>query len=94
MTCALFSYSCIFSIRGILSTLRDMILRDVERERYRTYVADCLWAIAKNTANGFGGTFFEERYSERGRHPKEDHRTGDEIAADIIARAGLEVISE
>lgn len=92
MTCALLSYSCIFGIRGILSTLRDVILRDVERERYRTYVADCLWAIAKNTANGFGGTFFEARYSESGEVLRKDRRTGDEIAADIIARAGLEVI--
>lgn len=94
MTCALFSYSCIFSIRGILSSIREIILRDIERERYRTYIADCLWAIAKNTANGFGGTFFEARYAECGAAVKQDRRTGDEIAADIIARAGLEVIGE
>lgn len=94
MICALLSYSCAFGVRGILCTVRDVILQKLERERYRTYIADCLWAITKNTANGYGGTWFEARYTALGEHMREDKRTGDEIAADIIARAGLEVIGE
>ena len=94
MICALLSYSCAFGVRGILCTIRDVILQKLEHERYRTYIADCLWAIAKNTANGFGGTWFEMRYTAIGEHERDDKRTGDEIAADIIARAGLEVIGE
>lgn len=90
---ALLAYSCTFGIRAILSTIREVIAQAEEHEQFRHYVADCLWAIAKNTANSFGGTWFEARYAESRRDAKkQDNRTGDEIVADIIARAGLEVI--
>lgn len=90
---ALLSYSCTFGIRAILSTLREKIRCDIEREQFRTYLADCLWAIAKNTAMSCGGTYFETKYGEGVRQAKpQDNRTGDEIAADVIRRAGLEVI--
>lgn len=90
---ALLTYSCTFGIRAILSTIREVIGQAEEREQFRRYIADCLWAIAKNTAAGFGGSWFETRYAEsRSDAKKQDNRTGDEIVADIIARAGLEVI--
>lgn len=47
--------------------------------------------IGKNTANFAGGTFMQRRYVDFIDSSKQDDRTGEEIAADIIRRAGLEV---
>jgi hypothetical protein len=81
-------------VRTILVTIREKIKDDLEREAFRGYIADCLWAIAKNTAMGCGGSYFETKFRDGIKEAKpEDTRTGDEIVADIIARAGIEVIS-
>lgn len=81
-------------MRTILVTIREKIKDDLEREAFRGYIADCLWAIAKNTAMGCGGSYFETKFRDGIKEVKpEDNRTGDEIVADIIARAGIEVIS-
>ena len=58
---------------------------------YRTYVTDALKHINKIVATQFGGSYMENRYSDFAypKREKEDERSGDEIAADIIRRAGL-----
>ncbi|MBO1680180.1 hypothetical protein [Bittarella massiliensis (ex Durand et al. 2017)] len=53
------------------------------------YVTDSLRTISENTARFSGGTYARQRYYDVVNPPKEDTRTGDEIAADIIAMAGL-----
>lgn len=58
---------------------------------YRIYVSDALMLIGKNTANFAGGDFMQRRYVDIIGSAKQDTRTGEEIAADIIRRAGLEV---
>ena len=50
--------------------------------------------IGKNTANFAGGDFMPRRYVDIIGSAKQDKRTGEEIAADIIRRAGLEVKHE
>ena len=57
---------------------------------YRVYVTDCLKLIAENTGN----ISLKLRYYDIIQPKKEDTRTGDEIVADIIKRAGLVVKSE
>ena len=57
---------------------------------YRVYVTDCLKLIAENTGN----ISLKLRYYDIIQPKKEDKRTGDEIVADIIKRAGLVVKSE
>ena len=57
---------------------------------YRVYVTDCLKLIAENTVN----ISLKLRYYDIIQPKKEDTRTGDEIVADIIKRAGLVVKSE
>ena len=47
--------------------------------------------MGKNTANFAGGTYMQRRYVDIIGGAKRDDRTGEEIAADIIRRAGLEV---
>ena len=91
---SLLCYSCGFSVRSILLTIRDRIKEAIEAEAFRGYIADCLWAIAKNTANSCGGQYFETKFRDGIKEAKpEDTRTGDEIVADIIKRAGIEVVS-
>ena len=57
---------------------------------YRVYVTDCLKLIAENTGN----ISLKSRYYDIIPPKKVDARTGDEIVADIIKRAGLVVKSE
>ena len=46
----------------------------------------------ENIAKHFGGNVYQDRYSDL-INRKVDDRTGDEIAMDIINRAGLKVKS-
>ena len=59
---------------------------------YRIYVADCLRMVAENTARLSQGTYTEARFYDIINPKPVDNRTGEEIAADIIKLAGIEVI--
>ena len=59
-------------------------------EAYRIYVTDALRIVAENTGN----ISLKLRYYDIIHPKKVDNRTGDEIVADIIKRAGLVVKSE
>ena len=63
-------------------------------EAYRIYVTDALRIVAENTARYAGGNYIKARYADMIEPKKQDNRTGDEIVADIIKRAGLVVKSE
>ena len=58
-----------------------------EEKIYRAYIADALMLICNNFANRFGGNTIETRYIDLGKPA--DTRTGDDIAVDVIQRAGL-----
>ena len=59
---------------------------------YRIYVTDCLRIISENTAKMGGGSYFTVKFSDIINPMPVDNRTGEEIAADIIKLAGIEVI--
>ena len=59
---------------------------------YRIYVTDCLRMVTENTAKSYGGTYMTGRYIDGVKQTKMDNRTGTEIAADVIKKAGLVVI--
>jgi hypothetical protein len=59
---------------------------------YRIYVTDCLRMISENTANVVKGNYMAERYANVYKRPTKDDRSGAEIAADVIKRAGLVVV--
>ena len=63
-------------------------------ETYRIYVTDALRVVAENTARFASGNYIKARYADMIEPKKQDNRTGDEIVADIIKRAGLVVKSE
>ena len=59
---------------------------------YRIYVTDCLRIISENTANICGCSYITAKFADIINPKPVDNRTGDEIAADIIKLAGIEVI--
>lgn len=71
------------SVRAILSALPYVIENEIEQLKYRIYVTDALYVISNGRLS--------KRYYDIANVPKprEDDRTGDEIAADVIERIGL-----
>ena len=59
---------------------------------YRIYVTDCLRMATENTAKMSQGAYTAARFYDIINHKPVDNRSGNEIAADIIKRAGIEVI--
>ena len=59
---------------------------------YRIYVTDCLRMTTENTAKMSKGAYTTVRFYDFINQKPVDKRSGDEIAADIIERAGIEVI--
>ena len=58
---------------------------------FRRYVADSIHMINSLLYKKLGGSAYKQSYSELTAPQKEQERSGDEIAADIIKRAGLKV---
>ena len=59
---------------------------------YRIYVTDCLRMMTENTARFAKGSYMQKRYADYLKSPVPDRRTGEQIAADVIKKAGLVVI--
>ena len=75
--------------------MRYAIARYQSQQRdlaYRIYVTDCLRIISENTAKICGGSYITANFADIINPKPVDNRTGDEIAADIIKLAGIEVI--
>ena len=75
--------------------MRYAIARYQSQQRdlaYRIYIADCLRIISENTAKMCGGSYITVKLADIIEPKPVDNRTGEEIAADIINRAGIEVI--
>ena len=58
---------------------------------YRIYVSDCLRIISENTAKMGGGSYISAKFIDIINPQPMDNRAGEEIVADIIKKAGLEV---
>ena len=59
---------------------------------YRIYIADCLRMVTENTAKAVCGSYISAKFADIINPKPVDNRAGEEIAADIINRAGIEVI--
>lgn len=77
--------------------MRYAIARYKERSlelAYRVYVTDCLRTLTENTAKFAGGSYITARFFDSiPKNKRDDGRTGEEIAVEVIKRAGL-VIKE
>lgn len=67
-------------------------MEQYEAERYRAYLYECIRIIGENTAGLVKeGRYIPTAYDEV-IHPKpQDNRTAEEIVADVVKKAGLEV---
>jgi hypothetical protein len=68
--------------------------RKCRRDALEYYITDGIKCISESVANQLGGSYMQTRFADiiKGE-VEQDERTGDEIAADIILRAGLKVRS-
>lgn len=55
-------------------------------------MTDALKSIAENTARFGGGSSMSKRYADILRPKPQDNRTGEQIAADVIAKTGIKVV--
>lgn len=56
---------------------------------YRVYMTDSVKALASTLAHANGGTEMSVRWLDLIDEKPTDNRTGDEIALDVIQKAGL-----
>lgn len=69
----------------MISALPYAIKRLIQDEIYKIYITDALKTISENTAALSGGSRITKRYYDILHPPKEDERTGDEIADEVIS---------
>lgn len=61
---------------------------------YWVYVTEGLRAIADNTMRFAGGTSIKARYIDLIDPKPQENRTGEQIVADVVKKAGLKVVSK
>lgn len=89
---SLISYPRSISARAVNATIGYKIKQDFEMELHREYMAKCARICTENTAKISGGSYIGLEYSKILHQKPKDNRTAEEIAADIIKLAGIEVI--
>ena len=70
----------------------SLFQKEQEDKAVKNYYAECLRIITENTAKMGGGSYITAKFADIINPKPVDNRTGEEIAADIIKRAGIEVI--
>ena len=58
---------------------------------FQIYVTDTLKSIDEKLFNTFGGTAYKDRFIDRITSEKKPVKSGDEIAAEVIKKAGLKL---
>lgn len=70
----------------------SLFQKEHEEKAVKIYFAECLRIISKNTARYAGDSYMSVKLSDIINPKPVEKRTGEEIAADIIKLAGIEVI--
>ena len=70
----------------------SLFQKEQEDKAVKIYYAECLRIISENTAKMCGGSYITAKFADIINPKPIEKRTGEEIAADIIKRAGIEVI--
>lgn len=63
--------------------------KEKRKEAFEIYLTDAVKCIGDTLANIHGGSHMRSRFAEF--FEEKDKRTGNEIAADVIKRAGLKI---
>lgn len=72
-------------------TCISLFQKEQEEKAVTIYYAECLRVISENTANFSGGSYIQGKLKDILDPKPVDNRTGEEIAVEIIKKAGLEV---
>ncbi|MBQ6413024.1 MAG: hypothetical protein IJI19_06065 [Ruminococcus sp.] len=67
----------------------SVYLKEQEEKLYKTWITECLKTIAEVSGHGAGMKVTIQSFRDLAGWIETDDRTGAEIAADIINRAGL-----
>ena len=70
----------------------SLFQKEQEDKAVKIYYAECLRIITENTAKIGGGAYITVKLADILNPKQVENITGEEIAADIIKRAGIEVI--
>ena len=70
----------------------SLFQKEQEDKAVKIYYAECLRIISENMAKMGGGSYITVKLADIIDPKPVDNRTGEEIAADIIKQAGIEVI--
>ena len=70
----------------------SLFQKEQEDKAVKIYYAECLRIITENTAKIGGGSYITVKLDDILNPKQVENRTGEEIAADIIKRSGIEVI--
>ena len=76
-----------YVIEHCVSAFSDMC----EEKAFRSYIADGIKCISESVANQYGGSYLQERYADIITVSRVEEKTGDEIALEVIKKAGLKV---
>ena len=70
----------------------SLFQKEQEDKEVKIYYAECLRIITENTAKIGGGSYITVKLDDILNPKPVDNRTAEEIAADNIKRAGIEVM--
>lgn len=76
-----------YVIEHCVSAFSDMC----KEAAFRSYIADGVKCISESIANLYGGSYLQERYADIVSISHTEEKTGDEIALEVIEKAGLKV---
>lgn len=79
----------LYGRKYVIEHILSAYIAELEERRYRAYITDALLILTKNTAKYAGGDYLQERWAAK--FIPQDTRSGDEIALDVIRRAGLKL---
>lgn len=79
-------------MRMIIGYVRSQLESATRDNVFKMYISDCLRIITENTAKFAGGSFMKMQYSELIDSKPKPQKSAEEIVADVIKRAGLEVV--
>lgn len=80
------------SAKAINATICYKVKQDIETEAYREYMARCARLCTENMAKISGGSYITAEFADIVNPRAKDNRKPEEIVADIIEKAGIEVI--
>ena len=80
-------------VRGYLAALPALLKQRRIHDDWQKYVGECLRTITENTAKYVGGSYMTTKWTDIVDPKPKDTRSGAEIAADVIKKAGLTLVA-